>query len=387
MKICDLALFSPDSSSGVKTYIESKMEYVRRRADVDHVVIVPGDRERTSASGRSKVIVVRGVPSTYPGIRLALNFWKVADIVERERPDVIELNCQYTLPWAAFLSTRRSRTPIIGIYHTDLPACARHLARGAGDSIARIAEWVAEWYEGLIYRHCTVTVVLNPGMQDRMRRFGVTRVCCLPCGVDVETFSPAHRDPAWRARLGIPAGSIVLLYVGRLSAEKEIDVLLDAYDRLPTSAYSLVIAGDGPDSAAVSQRAKSRPGVHYIGHVESRTELAVIYSSSDIFLIPGRYETFGMSTLEALASGLPVVGIRDSGTSTFVPGELGMLAQAGDAADVARAIGIVATWPLSALRAACHTFARTDYSWNAVFDRYFELYRQVTTAHAEALAS
>jgi alpha-1,6-mannosyltransferase len=387
MKICDLALFSPETSSGVKTYIASKIEYARSREDIEHVVIVPGRKERVSVQGRSKMIVVHGVRSFYPGIRIGLNLWKIAAIVERERPDIIELNCQYTLPWAAFLATRRRRTPIVGVYHTDVPACVRHMARGAGDTIASAAERLTEWYEGLIYRHCTTTIILNPGMRDRVKRLGVERMCCLPCGVDARMFSPTRRDPTWRARLGIGPASTVLLYAGRLSVEKELDVLLAAYDRLSPREFVLVIAGDGPDASAVSRHAATRPGVRYLGHVESRTELATVYASSDIFISPGRHETFGMATLEALSCGLPVVGIRDSGTATFVPPALGVLVGAGDSEEFAKALSAVATWPLEDLRHVCHAFAAARYSWDAVLDQYFKVYRRVIDEAAEAQAS
>src|SRR5690242_5643302 len=104
MKICDLALFSESSSSGVKTYITSKIDYVQRHAHLEHVVIVPGAADDVRTAGRSKVIVVRGIPSPYPGVRLALNLTRIAELIEREAPDVIEVNCQYTLAWAAFLA-------------------------------------------------------------------------------------------------------------------------------------------------------------------------------------------------------------------------------------------------------------------------------------------
>jgi alpha-1,6-mannosyltransferase len=386
MKVCDLALFSPETSSGVKTYITSKIAYVRRRKDLEHVVIVPGRTEHVGVQGRSKVIVVPGVPSFYPGIRLAFNLWTIAEIVERERPDVIELNCQYTLPWAAFLATRRNRTPIVGIYHTDVPACVRHIAGGASNPIASVAERLAEWYEGLIYRHCTMTIILNSAMEARVKRLGVKRMCCLPCGVDADLFSPMRRDEGWRARLAISPESIVLLYAGRLSGEKEVDVMFDAFDQLSSPKFVLVVAGDGPGTPAACRYSESRPHVKYLGHVESRAELATVYASSDIFLSPGRHETFGIATLEAVCSGLPVVGIQNSGTAAFVPAALGMFTRAGDAEDFARGISTVARWPLVPLRSACHDFAAQHYSWDFVLDQYFEVYRQVIEAEAQTLA-
>src|ERR1700704_1650113 len=233
MKICDLALFSQSTSSGVRTYIESKIEYVSRHPHIEHVVIVPGEKDEVRVQGRSKMIAVRGLPSPYPGIRIGVNIGRIANLIESESPDIIELNCQYTLAWPAFLATRQSRIPIVGVYHTDVPACVRHWARTMG-VIASAAERIVEWYEGLIYRHCTLTIILNPGMTDRVRRLGVHRVRCLPCGVDADTFHPSRRDPRFRERLGVTPDQKVLLYAGRLSPEKELDVLFAAYERLPS---------------------------------------------------------------------------------------------------------------------------------------------------------
>src|SRR5207253_7383372 len=173
--------------------------------------------------------VVRGVPSFYPGLSIAINVGRIADIIEKEAPDLIEVNCQYTLPLAAFLATRRSRAPIVGVYHTDVPVCVRHMTMGAGAVMSSLFEKMVELYIGAIYRHCTMTVILNSMMTVRMKQLGVRRICYLPCGVDVTTFNPQRSDPSFRQRHGIGAEQTILLYAGRLSAEKELEVLFAAH--------------------------------------------------------------------------------------------------------------------------------------------------------------
>jgi alpha-1,6-mannosyltransferase len=191
-------------------------------------------------------------------------------------------------------------------------------------------------------------------------------------------FRPDRRDPGFRASLGIHPGQTVLLYAGRLSPEKELDVLFGAFAQLPPGKFVLVIAGDGPDVAAVRRYATANAdAVRFLGHIASREALAKVYASSDIFVMPGRYETFGMSTLEALCSGLPVVGIRESGTATIVPPHAGVLSRAGDDKDLAAAIRAVAAWPAETTRAGCHAFAADQFSWDAVFDQYVEMYREL----------
>ena len=378
MKVCDLALFSESTSSGVRTYIESKIDYVRHRPYLDHVVIVPGAKASIRMHGRSKVIVVRGVRSPYPGVRLGLNLFEVAALIKGERPDVIEVNCQYTLAWAAFLATRRRRTPVIGIYHTDVPACLRHWVRRTGSLVASAVERLAEFYEGLIYRRCTVTVLLNAAMANRVARMGVHRTRLLPCGVDPDTFHPNRRSAAFRDDLGIGPNQTILFYAGRLSPEKELDVLFAAFERLPGGGqYVLVLAGDGPQAASVARYADMHPWVRYLGHLSSRDELATAYASADLFVAPGRYETFGMSTAEALCSGLPIVGIEDSGTAALITPQTGIATRAGDAASMADAISAVASWRPDTTRDACHRFASAQFAWDRVFDRYVAMYHEL----------
>ncbi|MEP6915036.1 MAG: glycosyltransferase, partial [Acidobacteriota bacterium] len=115
---------------------------------------------------------------------------------------------------------------------------------------------------------------------------------------------------------------------------------------------------------------------------ESRAHLATAYASADVFVTPGRYETFGMSTLEAMCSGLPVVGIETSGTASIVPRDAGVMAPAGDAAGVARAIREVSAWdPITTAR-TCHRLAADRFSWDCVFDRYFTAYAELIRAGA-----
>jgi alpha-1,6-mannosyltransferase len=377
MKVCDLALFSQSSSSGVKTYIASKVEYVRQRANIDHVVIVPGPADHVSTSGRSKVIVVRGVPTPYPGIRIGVNLTRIAHLIAREEPDIIELNCQYTLGWAAFLATRHRRTPIVGVYHTDVAACSRRWAQPAGPRIAGAVERLVEFYEGLIYRHCTLTILLNTTMHARVARLGVERTRCLPCGVDVDTFRPERRSPEFRLRLGVRPEQKLIFYAGRFSPEKELGVLFEAFERLPCGEYVLMLAGDGPDTPAVARYVRTHRWVRHLGHIDAREELATAYASSDVFVTPGRYETFGMSTLEAICSGVPVVGIQGSGTAMLVTPATGVTTPEGDADRMADAIVELARRDPEPTRQACRRFAATHYSWDRVLDQYFETYREL----------
>ena len=378
MKLCDVALYSSETSSGVRTYIENKMRYISARLQpMEHVLLVPGREDKLVVQGRSRIYFVRGMRSFYPKVRFVANIVKAARIIEAEAPDLIELNCQFTLPWAAFLATRKSKGPVVGVYHFDLPACIRHITRNAGRPIASLCERAASFYVSLLYRHFTRTLILNESMAPKLRELGVDRVETVPCGVDIATFNPSRRDPAFRKGLGIHPAQKVLLYVGRLSPEKEVDLLLRAYLRISAKDYVLLVAGDGPERKKIERYGVKHSGVIYLGHVDSPSDLARVYASSDVFIMPGRNETFGMATIEALACGLPVVGVAAGGTRTLITSEVGKLARPGDPADLAGKILSVASWDYRSLSERCHSFAATHYSWEKVLVRYFEVYKRL----------
>ena len=144
-------------------------------------------------------------------------------------------------------------------------------------------------------------------MVDQLRSHCIEQVALWPGGVDADLFHPARRSEEMRARLteGHPE-SPLLLYVGRLSAEKDIESLRPMLEALPQARLALV--GDGPHRKALELHFAGMP-VHMAGFLHGE-ELARAYASSDIFVMPSRTETLGLVVLEAMCSNLPVVAVR-----------------------------------------------------------------------------
>ena len=142
------------------------------------------------------------------------------------------------------------------------------------------------------------------------RGFDPAKLKILPRGLDTELFHPGRRDSAFFEKFGASNGELRLLYVGRISREKDLDLLADAYRRLRKEGLPvrLFVVGHGPYSEAL---AKSLPDAFFTGYLRG-TELATAYASADIFVFPSTTDTFGNVILEAQASGLPVV-VSDSG--------------------------------------------------------------------------
>jgi alpha-1,6-mannosyltransferase len=165
----------------------------------------------------------------------------------------------------------------------------------------------------------------------------------------------------------------VVLYVGRLSREKDLEVLFTAHrDCLGPAGAQLVIAGDGPLHRKVRRFACATAGVAYLGMRAYGDDLARLYRSADVLAVPGRYETFSLIVLEALASGLPVVAARQGGPAEILPG-IGELAEPGDALDFGRKVLAVLREPLASSVYRDHV--ERLYSWEKTFDGLLELYR------------
>src|SRR5213078_2046719 len=169
------------------------------------------------------------------------------------------------------------------------------------------------------------------------RGFDPAKLKIFPRGLDTELFTPARRDPAFFEKFGVQNGEVRLLYVGRVSREKDLDVLADAYRRLRDEGLpvQLFVVGHGPYSEAF---AESLPEAFFTGYLRGK-ELATAYASADIFVFPSTTDTFGNVIIEAQASGVPVVVSDSGGPKELVQdNKNGLITKSHDVEDLTRAI-------------------------------------------------
>jgi alpha-1,6-mannosyltransferase len=200
-------------------------------------------------------------------------------------------------------------------------------------------------------------------------------------GVDIASFRPGPHDEALRARLGIPSDVFLLLYVGRLSGEKNVLTLLRAFEQLHAvkpGKYHLAVIGDGPLRPEVLALQSMIPHVTWLPYISDNAELARHYHLADLFVHPGVCETFGLVTMEAQASGLPVCGIRGSRMDANVFGGLELWADRNTPAALAAAIERMAQQDLKSLGKKVATVVREHFSWERVFERMWRCYRGET---------
>ena len=180
-----------------------------------------------------------------------------------------------------------------------------------------------------------------------------------------------------RAELGVHTGALLLVYAGRLDAEKRPLEMLDAFSRLPRALGAhLALAGDAPQRGEVEAAAARVPRVHALGFVADRDRYARLLASADVYVSAMPHETFGISVVEAQTSGLPVVGVRSGAMPDRVPPGLGHLVPVGDPAALAAGVeAALADAAETGRRARAHVEAHV--SWDATFRQLMVLYDRV----------
>jgi alpha-1,6-mannosyltransferase len=372
---CDLTQSWSEQGGGVRTYLLHKRQHILERTGDRHLLIIPGARDEVVEEGRAVTVTIasRRVPGS-PNYRLLLRNGAVRKTLERFRPDLIECQDAYNLPWAALAYRKRHHgTAVTAAYMTDFPTVYvdRPFSRILGRTIARQAARICYAYAGRLYRRFDRVVALGEhGGAAKLRSLGVDRIEVIGLGVDTDEFGPQRRDPELRKSLGIGDDQPLIIYVGRLDREKRPDVVVEAFRRLPaTLGAQLVLIGDGPLRADIAALEDRR--IHMPGFIACRPGLSRWLASADIYVSAMADETFGVSIIEAQASGLPVVGVSAGAMIDRVPPSLGRLGPVGDSKAMARNILEVWKCDHAALsRQAIAAAARFD--WSVVMGELFD---------------
>ena len=371
-----------DTSGGIRTYLLQKAQYVAARPWLRHVLAVPGARDAITEQDGVRLYRLQGppIPRQKP-YRFMLATRSVSRIVRHERPDLIEIGSPFIVPWIVRHATRGLDVPLVCFYHTNLPRMFAPNARHHG--LARRAVYRASWqYMRRLDRLFPLTVVTSAFSASDLAREGITRIARVPLGVDLDCFNPARRrlSEETRKRHGIPDG-LVAGFVGRFAREKDLDVLLDAWKSVEARCGArLVLVGTGPLEPMLRAHPYG-PRVTFIPFQSGRESLADLLAAFDVYVAPGRIETFGLSSLEALASGTPVLSADEGGVAEQVENSgAGRTFLAANAASLAEQAEQLFAADRVALGAQGRAYAETEHSWETVFDRLFAVYRDVLDA-------
>ena len=371
---CDLTQSWSDVGGGVRTYLLHKRRHILAATPHSHLMIVPGASDEVVQEERAITVTIASprVPGS-PHYRLMLRNGAVRAALERFRPDLIECQDAYNLPWAAIGHRKRHpETALVAAYMTDFPTVyverpfSKAFGRLAGGTCGRICYS----YCGALYRRFDAMFTLSEnGGATKLRTLGIPDVDVVPLGVELGEFGPGRRDERLRKKVGLAPDQPLLVYVGRLDGEKKPDLVVEAFRRLPESlGAKLALIGEGPLRAEIAALGDDR--IVMPGYCKDRAELARWLASADIYVSGMADETFGVSIVEAQASGLPVVGVEAGAMIDRVSDATGRLGPVGDAA--AMAANIMAVW--NGDRRAMADEARAhalQFSWDSSMEALF----------------
>ncbi len=371
---CDLTQSWSDVGGGVRTYLLHKRRHILASTPHSHLMIVPGPRDEFIEEDRAVTVMVGSprVPGS-PHYRLMLRNRAVRAALEQFRPDLIECQDAYNLPWAAIgYRKRHPETALVAAYMTDFPTVyvERPLSKFLTKPVAGLLARVCYGYCGLLYRRFDATFALSEnGGATKLRSLGIPEVDVVPLGVELGEFGPERRDERLRRKLGLTPAQPLLVYVGRLDGEKKPDLVVDAFRRLPASLGArLALIGEGPLKGEIAAMGDGR--IVLPGYMKSRAELAQWLASADIYVSGMADETFGVSIVEAQASGLPVVGVAAGAMIDRVTDAVGRLGPVGDSA--AMAANILAMWNADRRKIAAEARAcALEFGWDSSMEALF----------------
>jgi glycosyltransferase involved in cell wall biosynthesis len=307
--------------NGVTTVLRRIVSLLRAAG---HEATVVAPRYPNHATGRDE-LRLRSMPCPrYPAVRLTWpRLRRLSPFLDERRPDLVHVPTEGPIGLMGRAYALRRGLPLVTAFHTNFPNYAGHYGW------PRLESLVWRW---LVWFHRPAQLTFAPGTAacDALHRRGIHAATVWGCAVDTAAFHPLRRSLVWRRALGVPDETPIVLHVGRLAPEKNLGVLVDAWERLHQrfgARLAFVIAGEGPAERTVAHR---MPWAHRIGFLD-RDALAQVYASTEICTLPSTTETCGLVALEAMASGLAVVAADAGGfRDTISDGESGLLVPGDD---------------------------------------------------------
>ena len=266
----------------------------------------------------AKVVGVPALPlPLYPELKLALPRPAVSEALEQFRPDLVHVVNPAVLGLGGIWLAKSRNLPLVASYHTHLPKYLEHYGMGMLEPL--LWELLKAAHNQASLNLCTSTA-----MVAELAAKGIQHTALWQRGVDTDLFRPEWRNDSMRARLHGPYDDTgnLLLYIGRLSAEKQIERIRPVLEAMPQTRLALV--GDGPHRQQLERCFEGTPTT-FVGYLAGQ-DLASAYACGDAFLFPSSTETLGLVLLEAMAAGCPVVGADRGGIPDIVSdGENGCL--------------------------------------------------------------
>lgn len=319
MKIAIICQSYPPMVSGAAIFTERLAKYFAAGSH-EVLVLAASDRPRPYQVRKGSLLVKR--VTSYPNpLRVEQRFalwphWQVVRSLSDFAPDLIHLHDPLQMAVSSLSYARRKNVPVLMTVHALPWLVTASLPLGKGFS--KLADFVLWHYARWLLKRCTASVMATKTMAEVLCAHTGISPQVISCGVDLDTFQPGPLHPAietaQRARLGIPAQAPVILYVGRVDKDKQVEKIIQAAVlAMRKSAAHLLVVGDGTERQRLEglcENLRIAERCHFTGFVSVAHGLVSLYQLADVFVTAGEIETQGMVLLEAAACGLPIVAVR-----------------------------------------------------------------------------
>ncbi len=353
---------------GIVTVTCLLLDHLAQRG-VETIIVAP----RIGRIERYNQTRVHSVPAVtfplYPELKIGPSNYTTYQQLKAFKPDVTHFIHPVCTGLSGMWMAKRLRIPTLASFHIDVARIAHHYRVG-------FLEPLTHWLTRMIFNAADYSLAPSRLIMRQMQAAGVQRVGLWGRGVDAEKFNPRHRSAAMRAELsdGHPE-DVILLYVGRLSSEKQIDQLKPVLERVQGTRLALV--GDGPARRDLQARFAGT-NTRFMGYLKGE-RLSQAYASADMFVFPSALETFGLVVTEAMAAGLPVVASRVGGVCDVVQeGRTGYTFEVSDIDAMINGVARIAAdrGRLAQMGRDARTFAETQ-TWGAMMDEVIGHYARL----------
>jgi len=377
--VLDITKYFGDTTGGIRTYLLAKAAYVQATPALRQVLVIPGALDGLGEQGGVRCYRLRGPRIPFDqSYRFLLATRTTRRIIEHEQPDLIEVGSPWLVPWVTRRANRVLRAPMTWFYHTHFPSIIDPGGPGI-PAWRRMAGNTAWHYVRRLGRLFRGVLVASESVARQLEHHGVANVHRVALGVDLERFSPLRRERRAETleRHALPDAPIAL-YLGRFAEEKQIEAVLSAWPAVHRrTGARLVMVGAGPREARLRAVTDERQ-VHWLPYQRNRDDVADLLAAADLCVAPGPAETFGLSALEAMASGTPVLSVASGGVADRVRASgNGTLYPLGDSGACAQAAIALLQSDLTGMGAAARAYAEQHHSWRTAFDGIFATYRRL----------